>query len=728
MSEFSLERLEFISRFISSRPNGDSLFRDFQVNEHLRTVFEAIIAEQDDPEHVRGAIRDGFDVNGYDSCYFLEAIGRGRFEIVKTMLEAGANLDCTSIPTNSNPRSNISYWAYLSPVSLACVCIRDSNSRRKMVELLLEHCASVDYDPKRHTESCAHSTLRFADCELLELLARSGADMNCLDRASDGVSQIYHGNTPLHRLILRMETAKDLSVYGIHSNRADGELRLKMMQKLLELGADVNLANGRGSAAMHLLFERQYQTPHPMSDEESCEVLSLLLNAGAELNRLNKSGESPLSLAAKCGYYHTVKRIVNSGADINLTKSITNSPLSTAIAKGHKDIVKLLLDCGADVNITDDDGRNFLWEAATNGNIWNMMVRPRYLTDFNSDILKLIMSNSTIKNCIEYGKYVPFESVLMSGTVEAMHLFFENGVQLNNCGVPSPLIRAAGNHDVRILEYLLTTRLYDVNAVDENGFTALFSAVAFDRLDCARMLIEWGANVDIPADPKAVFSTAGRSPLSQAVAQDNLEIVDLLLSFDAKIHFDCGNGDKRCFLNAIRFCSSFREGSSEFEIRKRWFGRVMLSQNLFQRTNFEIHPETDNCPLQKFLFLRTDSREMFNECLSELEALKSVSFYDCQHNSVNLLDVLRGKEITRYVNNAQVVDRYKHLDVSGRFPIYGNLIESRFAMARFKRKLMDSALEKLSKIFGSYPWNCDWFLYNIMAHLSIKDVRNLSEM
>ncbi|KAJ8688333.1 hypothetical protein QAD02_024128 [Eretmocerus hayati] len=77
------------------------------------------------------------------------------------------------------------------------------------------------------------------------------------------------------------------------------ELRLKMTQKLLELGADVNVANTRGSTAVHLMFKGQLSN-HKLA-KNGDEVLTLLLNAGAELNHLNKFGESPLSLAAKYG-------------------------------------------------------------------------------------------------------------------------------------------------------------------------------------------------------------------------------------------------------------------------------------------------------------------------------------------------------------------------------------------------------------------------------------------
>ncbi|KAJ8688332.1 hypothetical protein QAD02_024127 [Eretmocerus hayati] len=315
--------------------------------------------------------------------------------------------------------------------------------------------------------------------------------------------------------------------------------------------------------------------------------------------------------------------------------------------------------------------------------------------------------------------------------MEAMHLFFENGVWMDNCGVQFPLHRAAANSEVGILEYLLKTRLYNVDAMDKTGATALFIAVVHERLDCVRMLIEWSANVDTPTEPKSELETAGRSPLSQAVSKGNLEIVDLLLSFGAKIHLNFGTGDKKCFMNALRDWSRIDLTEVKvlnFDITWRClFGRVLLSQSHVH----EINTGKSTLEDQIEFLPELDSQyqvDIIRATLSELDALKSVSFYDGRDNPVTLFDLLHGKEITRYMNNAQVIHKYKLLGVSERFPIYGHLIETRFSIAHYKRKLMDEAVEKLCQTLGSYSWSCGSFFYDVMTHLSIRDLQNLSEI
>ncbi|KAJ8687104.1 hypothetical protein QAD02_022898 [Eretmocerus hayati] len=411
---------------------------------------------------------------------------------------------------------------------------------------------------------------------------------------------------------------------------------------------------------------------------------------------------------------------------------MTNQIFQNAIVGAHRDVVKLLLDCGADVNVKDEDGENFLWAAARK---WNEEKAAEYI-----DILKLIMAQSANKNSIEHGKYMPFGSVLESGTMEAMQLFFENDVRLDNCGVPFPLHRATANSEVEILKYLLNTRLYDIDAVDETGSTALFNAVLHKRLDSVRLLIEWGANVDVPMDFKSDHETAGRSPLSQAVSIGEIEIIDLLLSFDAKISLNCGIEDEGFFMNAFHVWSriaSLNVANPRVlldESRIFWItllGRAVLSQSHVQEINAEkFIPEVEDhfLSLHNFLFEEDTIRSMLSKCLLELDALKSVYFYNDGHNLVTLFDLVRGKEITRYMNNARVNHEYKLLDVCKRFPIYGNLIETRLSNAQFKRKLMDRASTNLCETLGSYFSDRDWVLCEIMTFLSIRDLRNLCEM
>ncbi|KAJ8688334.1 hypothetical protein QAD02_024129 [Eretmocerus hayati] len=144
-----------------------AFYWDVRSNKNSQIVFDTIISS-DDPEPVRRAIRDGFDVDKDGSWFLYLAIIRYRLKIVRAMLEASAN--------NRNGLGNCgvldklihaplqSHHAWRSPVGVASAHFLHKEPRHKMVDCLLEHGASLEFDPKRHSESCAHAALAYADC------------------------------------------------------------------------------------------------------------------------------------------------------------------------------------------------------------------------------------------------------------------------------------------------------------------------------------------------------------------------------------------------------------------------------------------------------------------------------------------------------------------------------------------------------------------------------------
>ncbi|XP_034217564.1 potassium channel SKOR-like [Prunus dulcis] len=103
---------------------------------------------------------------------------------------------------------------------------------------------------------------------------------------------------------------------------------------------------------------------------------------GKDLNTRNKLLESDIILyigkhemelimkvncAAYDGDYYRVKRLIGAGADPNKTDYDGRSPLLVAASKGYEDIIGFLIDQGADAEISDKFGNTPLLEAIKNG-------------------------------------------------------------------------------------------------------------------------------------------------------------------------------------------------------------------------------------------------------------------------------------------------------------------------------------------------------------------------
>ena len=70
-------------------------------------------------------------------------------------------------------------------------------------------------------------------------------------------------------------------------------------------------------------------------------------------------------MAALNGQEAVVKALIEGGADVNKADDDGWTPLYTAAANGHEAVVKALIEAGADVNKARDDGWTPLYIAAS---------------------------------------------------------------------------------------------------------------------------------------------------------------------------------------------------------------------------------------------------------------------------------------------------------------------------------------------------------------------------
>ena len=85
------------------------------------------------------------------------------------------------------------------------------------------------------------------------------------------------------------------------------------------------------------------------------EVVRLLVEAGADKNKADNDGLTPLFMASHNGLLEIVRLLIDAGADKDqapFTRYYTGmKPLYIACKKGHLEIVRLLVDAGADKKI-----------------------------------------------------------------------------------------------------------------------------------------------------------------------------------------------------------------------------------------------------------------------------------------------------------------------------------------------------------------------------------------
>jgi hypothetical protein len=89
---------------------------------------------------------------------------------------------------------------------------------------------------------------------------------------------------------------------------------------------------------------------------DEADKVTRALNNGADINRANSAGDTPLYVASEIGHVEVVRILLENGADINRAESNGQTPLMIAVDSGHLEVVEVLLEYGANLNAETNDG------------------------------------------------------------------------------------------------------------------------------------------------------------------------------------------------------------------------------------------------------------------------------------------------------------------------------------------------------------------------------------
>ena len=185
--------------------------------------------------------------------------------------------------------------------------------------------------------------------EVAKALIEAGANV---DRALLSVAQ--NGNEDLLPLLLSRKPSQE-GLSGALYLAAEGG-HIKFVKRLLDVGLNPNDKWG-GNVPLH-----------GAAYGGQTETVTLLLDRGADVNEVDTgtggNGETALHYASRSGEntVEIVTLLLRAGASANAQDSSGNTPLMNAL--DHRDIALMLLQSGANVNLRTNDGTTALMYAA----------------------------------------------------------------------------------------------------------------------------------------------------------------------------------------------------------------------------------------------------------------------------------------------------------------------------------------------------------------------------
>jgi ankyrin repeat protein len=129
-----------------------------------------------------------------------------------------------------------------------------------------------------------------------------------------------------------------------------------VVTSLLEAGADMESKDENGDSPLSKASERGL-----------IEAVTVLLEAGANMESKDKNGRSSLALASRHAHVDVVTSLLEAGADMESKDENGRSPLALASRHAHVDVVTSLLEAGADIRARDNSGLTALHTAAVHG-------------------------------------------------------------------------------------------------------------------------------------------------------------------------------------------------------------------------------------------------------------------------------------------------------------------------------------------------------------------------
>lgn len=288
---------------------------------------------------------------------------------------------------------------------------------------------------------------------------------------------------------------------------------------LLKAGADPNLSAGPDSESA---FCRA-------ACDNRIDLVQLMLAHGGDPSLIMENGNTTLvQCMNKTVSPRLVELLLKSGGDANAKNGEGTTALFQAIQANRVDLMMVLLDNGANPNLPGP--KHPLWPSTYKPKALHLMLargadckKTPGIMELASSLKKLesiqiLMQADVSPNVRKDGIYTPLCSAIRDNSADIVTYLLEHGADPNLNAAEYPAFKCITHNRVHFLPQLLTA---GVDLHKPKGI--IETAVAHNNKDALMWLLDQGVS---PNDR----SPEGNTPLTTAIREERIEMVDLLLA------------------------------------------------------------------------------------------------------------------------------------------------------------------------------------------------------
>ncbi|XP_069688791.1 ankyrin-1-like [Periplaneta americana] len=272
------------------------------------------------------------DKEGNTALHYAARLGYT--SIVQALIDAGSNTDVSENTNLMTPLHFATHYGHLSTVN----------------ELIKAGAAVNTVNSYGFTP--LHIAVRKQNYLVVQALIKAGANPNTFG---------HYGDTPLFAAADRgnFQIFKALIMAGANYSAVSSRDELttvhyaaiggnvEILQQLITLGANVDVPDRTGNSPLQIA-----------AHEGHFQMVQALIKAGANEIAVDQIGNTVLHLAAAGGNLNTVNELIMLGANPDALNGHLQTPAHAAAEGGHLEILKALINAGAYPNTLDEDGQS----------------------------------------------------------------------------------------------------------------------------------------------------------------------------------------------------------------------------------------------------------------------------------------------------------------------------------------------------------------------------------